>query len=174
MAERILTSKVGVSFPAADVTNLHKIWIKLNRLCCICYSVPICLGLDVCLPKSVTRASSFKDQKVYLCSVRVIRRLLIIQLYRLGVEIDSGWPVVRSKGLVSLIFEGDGLLLWGRHGKTVGGEEVKMLLMAQTISPGFDEDTVGEYAWDLRSSFEREGRAGRTCWSWSWQADRQK
>ncbi len=70
--------------------------------------------------KSVTRASSLEEQKMYLCSVRVVRRLPIVQLYRLGIEIDRGWPIVRSKSLVPLIFEGDCLFLWGGHGKVAG------------------------------------------------------
>ena len=56
----------------------------------------------------------------HLSSVRVIHRLLVIQLYRLSIEIDSFWPVVSSKGLVTIVLKQFGLLSGGGHGEGSG------------------------------------------------------
>ena len=49
-----------------------------------------------------------------------VSRLLVVQLDSLGVQVYGGWPVVRRKGLVALILERYGSLLWGRHGRRRG------------------------------------------------------
>jgi hypothetical protein len=51
----------------------------------------------------------------YLCSIRVVCRLFIIQTYCLGVEIDSCRPVMGSECFVAFILEGNRLHLGGGH-----------------------------------------------------------
>lgn len=100
-----------------EATYLDEVWIELNCLCSICNRIPIRFGLDVCLSiPNQSREQVFCSPSTYLRPVGIICRLLVVQLYGLGVEINSGRPVVRSKGFVAIVLEGDSLLLGGSHG----------------------------------------------------------
>jgi len=57
----------------------------------------------------------------YLSSVGVESWLFVVQLYSLGIEVNSLGPVVGGKGFVAVVLERDSLVQSGSH-VTGGGE----------------------------------------------------